>query len=273
MAAKEQLSSVIEREYEQYVSGNSSSINSLYMNLQTYLTKVVTPIFMLDSHIDNEGIEDVVQDTLVYIFEEGINKFDKGEALFATYCSRIAKNKAIDIRRRTLKRHFESINDEENNLINELKGNDNIEDMIIDAENKLTLCNNTQKCIITMMDIKAKPYSVVSSLFTLILFHRYNPDSKELSSPKWAYEELIDYMVSQGADRFICDMTEWMPGVNLRWNDDFTDRLDGKYDGKYISDIIFGEYFKVKDFENWSRRIREKVKSKLIDDIDDGLEL
>ena len=32
-----------------------------------------------------------------------------------------------------------------------------------------------------------------------------------------------------------------------------------------ISEIVFGERFKVKDFENWSLRLREKIKRQLIE--------
>ena len=71
--------------------------------------------------------------------------------------------------------------------------------------------------------------------------------------------------VWQGAERFLEEMREWMPNVPLMWNADFLDAMDEVEDGVLVSDIVFGERFKTKDFENWSLRLREKLKRQLLE--------
>lgn len=43
------------------------------------------------------------------------------------------------------------------------------------------------------------------------------------------------------------------------------DAMEEQEDGIFIGDIIFGERFKIKDFENWSLRLRDKLKRQLLE--------
>ena len=46
---------------------------------------------------------------------------------------------------------------------------------------------------------------------------------------------------------------------------EFLDAMDEQEEGIFVSDIVFGERFKVKDFENWSLRLQAKLKRKLLE--------
>ena len=125
------------------------------------------------------------------------------------------------------------------------------------------------------MELRAENYQLVSSGFSMLLFQRYFADSKVLTSPGWAYDELKASCVMDGADRFTDEMNEWIKGVNLNWSETFWNRMDAKYKDRdvCISDIIFGEEFTKKDFENWCVRIREKLKRKITEDTYDRMML
>ncbi len=123
------------------------------------------------------------------------------------------------------------------------------------------------------MDLKAKPYAIVASCFSLILFHKFNENTKELSSPGWAYTRLSPETVYAGADEFLEQMYSWMPKLKLRWSEGFAQACKEDIDDELVGNIVFGEQFKVKDFENWSRRCKEKVKAQLEESFDEGLEL
>jgi len=78
--------------------------------------------------------------------------------------------------------------------------------------------------------------------------------------------------VEAGAEQFLEEMRDWMPNVPFMWNADFLDAMDEIEDGVLVSDIVFGERFKTKDFENWSLRLREKLKQQLLEnEMDLGL--
>ena len=117
------------------------------------------------------------------------------------------------------------------------------------------------------MNQKGKPYRTLGCCYTMVLFHRYHPNSKELSSPKWAFEEVKETCVGDSADRFAREINEWFPRFHLYWGDAFVDGMDKKEDNIYISDMIFEEHFCTKDFENWSGRMRNRLRCELYEEV------
>jgi hypothetical protein len=99
----------------------------------------------------------------------------------------------------------------------------------------------------------------------MVLFQKYHPATKELTSPKWAFQKLEKDSVQKGADSFIAEMEEWFPDIFLVWGFNFIEAMFEKENGTYISNMVFGENFQVKDFENWSRRLQPKIKKCLFE--------
>lgn len=143
----------------------------------------------------------------------------------------------------------------------------NPEKLLIRQEKRLEQIEAVKKYLHRMVSQKGKPYRTVGSCYTMILFHRHNPGSKELSSPKWAFETVREDTVEESADQFINEMNEWFPRLHLYWGDDFLDGMEEMEEGIYISDMVFGEHFKVKDFENWSLRLRWKMREELLEEV------
>ena len=99
----------------------------------------------------------------------------------------------------------------------------------------------------------------------MVLFHRHNPKTKELTSPSWAFDELKDKTIEDSSDRFSREINEWFPHFGLCWGNDFLDGMDEIEEEIYISDMIFGEHFKAKDLENWSTRTRKKIREEMFE--------
>lgn len=59
------------------------------------------------------------------------------------------------------------------------------------------------------------------------------------------------------------ELNQWMRHIRMDWSDAFVDAMDEMQDGELVGNIVFGRRFKVKDFENWSNRLRENVKKYL----------
>lgn len=273
MQSGKSTSQLIQDEYEKIIANPNHGVDELYRLLSDYLLRFVRPILMESGFVDEEEASDLVEDCLIKILNEGIWSFKGGDAMFATWCAVVAKNKARDYNRRRYRIAFDSIDSEENNLINELAAGMTPEQIMVETERGLQVTNTLKECINTMMNCKSKPYAIVASLFTLVLFHKFNPDTTELSSPKWAFSELEEDMVSEGATDFITEMMSWIPGMLLKWSDEFINACDEPYGNSYVGELIFGENFKTKDFENWSRRIREKTVAMMADKYDLEMEL
>ena len=140
---------------------------------------------------------------------------------------------------------------------------ESVEAVVLAEYEKLELIDRTKHYLKLFVELPEKPYRLVSGCFSMLLFHKYFPKTRELSSPGWAFEQLVESSVELGADHFMEEMNEWMPYLSLYWSDEF---LDGLYDienGKQVGQLIFGEHFKKKDFENWIAGIRKKIKKKM----------
>ncbi len=261
------LSADVEAEYDAFCMDPDRNMDAFYEKLFCYL-KYMTWKFMNESrYVDESEIEDIANEALAYVATEVLHTFQKEQAMFATYCAQIVKHKVWNWK----KKRRRILLDSEGDLEQGVEASEysvsyrSPERQLLDCESRLEMIRLVEKYITILMDWKQKPYRTVSCGFTMILFQKYHPHTTELTSPKWAYERLEQYQVWQGAEQFLEEMREWMPQVPLRWNNDFLDAMDETEDGIYIGELVFGERFKVKDFENWSLRLREKIKRWLIE--------
>ena len=207
---------------------------------------------------DSKTVEDITQDVMVDIFRKGLINFEEKNGKFTTYCGAIAKNKSIDAMRWQARHQVET----EEEIDSAVFGK-SAEAVVMAGYAKLELIERTKRYLRLFVELPEKPYRLVSCCFSLLLYHKYFPKTGELSSPGWAFEQLAESSVELGADRFIEETNKWIPYVSLYWSDEFLDELDRVEFGQPVGQLIFGEHFKKKDFENWSIRIREKVKKKM----------
>ena len=236
--------------------------NLFYELLFPYIKGIVKRYYINPYKNDNqEIIEDITQNVMVDIFQLDILHFEEKGGKFVTYCGVIAKNKVIDAMR-WQKRHPIMAEEKIDYNLSEKS----VEAIIMDGYEKLELINLTKRYMRLFIELPEKPYRLVSCCYTILLYQRYFPHTTELSSPKWAYEQLEEDCVEEGADRFIREINEWIPYMQLYWSDEFLDKLYDVEFGKRVGELVFGEQFKKKDFENWSIRIREKVKKKMIEE-------
>lgn len=113
----------------------------------------------------------------------------------------------------------------------------------------------------------SKPYKTVGCCYTMILFHRHHSKTKELSSPKWAFDTIQENTVQKSADSFMEEMNEWFPQFHLVWGTVFLGGMEQEENDTRISDMVFGEHFTTKDFENWSFRLRKKMREELLEEV------
>ena len=184
-----------------------------YQLLQPYIKSIVRRYYMNPCKLDNtEAIEDITKDVMVDIFRLDIKNFEEKNGKFVTYCGVIAKNKTIDAMHWQVRHQTDSIEEEsmEEKLGKSLYEK-SAEAVVMSELTKLEIIERTKRYLQRLVELPEKPYRLVSSCFTLLLFHRYFPKTKELSSPGWAYDQLEESSVELGADRFIEEMNEWLP--------------------------------------------------------------
>jgi len=257
----------VEVEYDAYCVDRTRDLERLFEKLSLFLTYMTRKFMMQNRYVDEDEIGDIVNDTLADIIEKGLERFEKKEADFSTFCAAVVKNKIRHWMRKQIRIRVTEDSKLEQCYEEGYRSEEyrSPEQQLLACEERLEMITLLKKYIKVLMDWDQKPYRTVSCGFTMILFQKYHPKTKELTSPKWAYEELADATVEEGASRFIKEMKEWMPTYNLVWGDAFINAMDEMEDGLYVSDIIFGERFKVKDFENWSLRLRKAIKKHLLE--------
>lgn len=259
----------IEAEYDAYCLDEGKNLDTMYEKLYQYLRGFTAMILKNAGCLDENALDEVIQETLAVIATDKIYTFQKKEAKFTTFCTVIAKNKAFDYVRRS-RYSLCAYSEEEERELYHFSGGEvycDPEKLLIRQERRLGQIEAVKKYLRRMVSQKGKPYRTVGCCYTMVLFHRHNPGSKELSSPKWAFETVREDTVEESADHFITEMNEWFPRLHLYWGDDFIDGMEEMEDGIYISDMVFGEHFKVKDFENWSLRLRRKMREELLEEV------
>lgn len=255
----------IEAEYDAFCANPNRDLNRLYELLFEYLKYMAKKFMSENNYVDEAEVEDIASEVLMYIIKEVLYTYEKKEAKFATYCAQIVKHKVWNWKKKRIRICLDSEGTLEENLTGDNENCVSPERRILDCEQKLEMIKMVKKYIKALMDYKQKPYRTVSCGFTMILFQKHHPNTTELTSPKWAFGELKEDTVEEGAERFLKEMREWMPGIPFLWNTTFMDAMEEQEDGIFIGDIIFGERFKIKDFENWSLRLRDKLKRQLLE--------
>lgn len=256
----------IEAEYDAYCANREKKLDNMYAKLSQYLKGMVAMMIREGSYVDVDMAEELTQEVLITIATDKIHTFEKKDAKFTTFCITIAKNKALDYVRKRNRHRMTSYEEMEEEGF-ELAGHElyrNPERLLLMQERKLRQIEAVKKYLYLLMHQKGKPYRTVGCCYTMVLFHRYHPDTKELSSPGWAYAEIKADTIEDSSSRFAREINEWFPRFGLYWGDAFLDGMDEKEEDTYISDMVFGEHFKTKDLENWSLRMRNKIRQELL---------
>ena len=257
------LSAEVEAEYDAFCMEPNRTMDVFYDKLFRYLKYMALKFMNEADYVDESEIEDIANEVLAYVADKVLHTFQKKQAKFSTYCAQIVKYKVWNWKKKRVRELLGNEEEEEDSKYG--VNYQTPEHQQLALESQLEMIRLVKKYIKVLMDWQQKPYRTVSCGFTMILFQKHHPHTTELTSPKWAYESLSPYQVWEGAERFLKEMREWMPQVPLRWSNEFMDAMDEKEDGAVIGEIVFGERFKVKDFENWSLRLREKIKKQLVE--------
>lgn len=266
----------IEAEYDAYCleraknPNGTVNLDEMYKKLDLYLRCVVNGILKNSGFMNRDVMEEVTQDALAEIATDAIHTFEKREAKFTTFCTAIAKNKAIDYLRKANRYSTDEYDETQERKISHFGSREAYSDpekLLVKYERRLEQIEAVKKYLNKMVNQTGKPYRTVGCCYTMILYHRYHPDSKELSSPKWAFETIREDTVELSADNFIEEMNEWFPKLHLYWGDAFLDGMEEIENDTRVSDIVFGERFKEKDLENWSLRMRKKMREELLQEV------
>lgn len=257
---------LIEAEYEAFCLDRSKDLSKMYELLYDYIYSFVVRKIKHNPYVDFGCAEEVTQEAMMAVAEK-IYTFEKKGAKFTTICCAIAKNKMIDYIREKISQKEDAT--EEIVMEGDFFGGHgmfgNPEKLLLMQEHKLEQIELLKKYLRLFMSQKGKPYKTAACCYTMILFHKYHPNTKELSSPKWAFDEIHDYTVEESADRFEREINQWFPKYGLYWGDDFLDEMEESVEGLLIADMVYEEHFRVKDFENWSIRMRKKMKDTILE--------
>lgn len=256
---------IIEAEYDAFCLDRSKDLNKMYELLYDYIYSFVVRKIKNNLYVDLGCAEELTQETMAAVAEK-IYTFEKKEAKFTTFCCYIAKNKVVDYIRKEIGKQEEVFEgtEQEGDFFDSQDLFSNPEKLLLMQEYKLEQIELLKKYLKLFMSQKGKPYRTAACCYTMILFHKYHPNTKELSSPKWAFDEVHDYTVEESADRFEREINQWFPKYGLYWGDEFLDEMEEKEDGLLIADMVYEDHFKVKDFENWSIRMRKKMKDTIV---------
>lgn len=266
----------IEAEYDAYClerdRNPEGTVNPerLYEKLNIYLRGFITSFLRANGFMNADTAEEVKQDTLTEIAAGKIDDFEKKEAKFSTFCTAIAKNKAIDYIRKADRCLLHEYGEKEENrvfLFGSKETYSDPETLFMKRERIRGQIQTVKKYLHKMVNLTDKPYRTVGCCYTMILFHRHHPKTKELSSPKWAYDTIQEDTVNKSADNFMEEMNKWFPKLHLVWGDAFLEGMEQKENEIYVRDMVFGEHFTTKDFENWSLRLRKKMREELLKEV------
>lgn len=269
------LKQEIEQEYDSIVEGKQKDKNHLFELLNQYIRRTIEITIRNGSQALHEDVEEVIQNTMLVILESGISNYRKQGNSFAGYCCMIARNKAIDYvkrRRRDTTRMIaidgsSDYNDDEKiDYLLYHKAKEKVktpEYRLLTIEYQIEHIRMLKQLLHRILNQKEKPYKTVGCCYTIILFQLLNPQTKELSSPAWAFEELKEDTVQISADRFVNEINKRVKFGKITWGSYFQDSMETEEDGELICNIIFGDRFKRKDLENWSLRFRNKLKDEI----------
>lgn len=257
--------------FDKYMKDKEAYEEQFYESLADYLRAIIIPLIKEKEYIDLEALEDLVQDIMVALIGKGIEDFKGENARFSTYCFAIAKNKVNTyLKKRNLTRmsNLDDVYELEVQGKYTVSSDEIYKDpqlVYIIQETRLEMLDLFEKYISYIMNCNEKPYRVVSVCFSLILFHKYHPVTTMLGSPNWAYNKLKEISVDEGAENFREELIDWLKNHRFMWGANQEIGRTELEDGVQVGEMIFGRYFTPKDFENWSVRMRNKVKKALIE--------
>jgi DNA-directed RNA polymerase specialized sigma24 family protein len=276
----ELLKQEIEQEYEGIITGILKDRNHLFELLNQYIRRTIEITVRNGGRAALEDVEEVIQITMLVILESGLKNYKKQGKSFAGYCCMIAKNKAIDYMKRRRRESMAVIAFDQDNDYNEDEKIDYLiynhtkepimtpENRLLSLESQLEHIGMLKRFVHILMNQKEKAYKTVGCCYTIVLFQLFNPKTKELSSPAWAFEELKADTIQYSADRFLDEFNKRVKIGKISWGSDFQDSMESEELGQLICDIIFGDRFKRKDLENWSLRFRNKLKDEICYEFD-----
>lgn len=264
----------INDEYRLYCLDSSRGLERLSSLLLVYLEPIARMnLSIVNSRVSQLDVEDVIQNAIADILESGLNNFKDNKGQFATYCGRITTNKALDYRKKIVSRLLKETNDEEVMLAETWSDTDdnivyfgsNPENIVLREEYYKQCRNWAEKFLKTYVNLDVKPYKLVGSGYSIILSKKYptNNNKNDLTSAKWAYDQIENLPVKNGAESFINEVNEWIKYTHLSWNADFEKALEDTEYGQPMGQLVFGQHFDRKSIENWDNSIRKKIKREM----------
>ena len=260
------LSQRINETYIRYQSDKSAE-DALFRDLSAYLDFVLLPLIG-----DPVSRADVLQNALIKIFRKGIKQYQPDKSGFSTYCCMIAKNTATDYLRQQQRQRCELT---ENNILENAGFSydgtvptvyENPELTQVRLLEHLAAIEAMKSCLRLFLNLDKPAPCLVSSGFSIFVGRKHHPRSKKLTFSNWAYKELKKSSVCTGDARFREEMTDWAPNTKFHWGPSFSNSLFSKDEatGLPVFELIFGEHFTEKDFENWCNSVRKQLKKQMM---------
>ncbi len=258
---------------DRYMNGDTSVTDDLYISVRDYCMPHIRR--MVSKYKVDGAADDIAQELMIFLADGGIEKYQKGAASFAVYCSNVAENKTLKWIRSYLNRYkkelsitFDSEEKEDGDFLQEeaklpdLETFDTPEKHYMNRELRDEIHEVLILYLKCLLSQGAKPYMTVGVGYSIVLYALMHPNTKTLSSPQWAFDKMQEFTVQHNADCFLDTLNDIYRDLELVWSDEFLDNMEEKYKdtGLYICDLIFGEHFVTKDIENWTSRYRQKMK-------------
>lgn len=263
------IATLCQRINDNYIlyQSDKSVENDLFRDLSAYLDYVLLPLMN-----DPTSRADVLQNTLIKIFRKGLKQYQADKSGFSTYCAMIAKNAAKDFLRQQQRQRCSL---KEDNILENAGFSydgtvptvaENPEHIRIRLVEHLTAIEAMKKCLRLFYTLDKPAPWLVSSGFSIFVGRKHHPRSKKLTFTNWAYKELKKSSVRSGNIRFGAEMYEWIPSMHFMWGSHFNNSMHSKDEknGCFVHELIFGEHFTEKDFENWCKAIRQQLKKQMM---------
>lgn len=271
MSTRGMLGTRINEEFNRIIHTPEKDTNHLCELLLQYLPGVIGPLLNHSRLCQlSQSQDDVLQMAIEEILVNGMRTFNPDKGKFATYCGKIASNVCINIMQEIADNKADVLEEELLQLsIEESEKYPNMwgrspESVLLQSEEMqkfADFCKEwTLKYLDTYMNLDYPVHKMVGSAYSLILSKKSLENTKDLSSPKWACEVLGNKSVEAGSQIFIDEMNRWIPYLNLSWGENFEHAKEEILFGKRTADVVYGEHFVPKHFENWDTGIRAKIR-------------
>lgn len=265
-----QLVRQIEEQYQCYKKDGTWDQELLYQLLEEYLRRTIYVNMRAFAREDANLQKEIYHDIYIDIVSNAVNKYQDQGKSFAQYCGMIAKYKTIAAMKKLAsidqkEFHVDYTDTSEDGesapaytWMKELQ-TESAEESILEIGTMLELSEMLEYILHKIMNWEDKAYRTVACCYSIILYVLTHMEQKDNSSPRWAYEMICDYSVSERADYFLKELNRRLVNLKLTWGDCVLDSMETEEDGILICDMIYGKRFKVKDIENWTRRFQKKM--------------